>query len=229
MTAKTFPEFLKQLKQQETFAFDTETNALDAIRPEMVGMSFSWERDTGWYVPIDHAKGGNLDRTKTLNALKPILENPNVGKVGHHLKYDFEVMRGCGIEMQGLAFDTLLGSYLLNPGARSLGLGKLAYQELGYDMQPISELIGDDKEQLPFGEVDPADAAKYAAEDADITWQLYEKLSANIRDLGLESVLDDIELPARAGAGPDGAARGQTGPSVPEGDERSAGEGAEEA
>lgn len=192
---KSFPKFLKELKKQKAFAFDTETNTLDTVSPELVGMSFSWKADTGYYLPVAHDQGPNLDTKKTLAALKPILENPQVGTVAHHLKYDYEILRGNGIEIQGLTFDTMLGSYLINPGARTLKLDRLAFQELGYEMQPITELIGDDKEQLPFGKVEPAAAANYAAEDADITWQLYEKLSPQIEELGLTKVLDEIELP----------------------------------
>ncbi|MSU76185.1 DNA polymerase I [Patescibacteria group bacterium] len=191
----TFDDFLKKLKKEKVVAFDTETNSLDTVAPDLVGMSFSWKADTGFYLPVGHEDGPNLDKKKTLAALKPILEDPKVGIVGHHLKYDYEVMRGNGIEMQGLAFDTMLGSYLLNPGARTLKLDRLAYQELGYEMQPITELIGDGKDQLPFGTVPPNDAVNYAAEDADITWQLYEKMSAEVAKADVASVLKDIELP----------------------------------
>ncbi len=183
------------LESLEAFAIDTETATLDAIRPQLCGISLSWQADHGYYLPLRHDAGPTLDYEKTLAALRPVLESSQVGKVGHHLKYDWEVLRGCGITMQGLQFDTLLGSYLLNPGARSLGLSTLAHQELGYDMQPIEELIGSGKGQLSMQSVASQTAGTYAAEDADITWQLYEKLSAQLRETGLERVLAEIELP----------------------------------
>ncbi|HEY8108844.1 MAG TPA: DNA polymerase I [Patescibacteria group bacterium] len=205
-TDAEFKEFLTELKEQPVFAFDTETDTLDAIRPVLVGMSFSWRADSGWYLPVGHADGPNLPRGKTLAALKPLLTKPEPGIVGHHLKYDYEVMRGSGVELGGLAFDTMLGSYLLNPGARTLALDKLAYQELGYEMQPISELIGKgkpkrtseaglDKGQKPVSEVAVKALGDYAAEDADVTWQLYEKFNGQLKQQGLSAIQDDLELP----------------------------------
>ncbi len=202
-TEKAFAAFLKALKEQAIFAFDTETERLDSIAQNLVGLSFSWGSHTGYYLPLKHASGPVLPFQPTLEALTPILTDPAVGKVGHHLKYDYAVLRAYGIETQGLAFDTMLGSYLLNPGARTLGLSKLAYQELGYEMQPITELIGEGtgrspKQQKSMAEVSSEDVAPYAAEDADITWQLYEKLSADVATVGVQSVLEDIELPTLA-------------------------------
>ncbi len=196
-TARDFRAFLTELKHQEVFAFDTETERLDSIRPVLVGMSFSWRAGTGWYLPVGHAVGPNLPREKTLKALRPVLTDKRSGVVGHHLKYDYEVMRAAGIELGGLRFDTLLGSYLLNPGARTLALDKLAYQELGMEMQPITELIGTGplKDQKPVSKVPIQDLADYAAEDADATWQLYEKFSPELERLGILSVHDDLELP----------------------------------
>ena len=188
-------KFAAELATQPAFAFDTETNTLDSIKPELAGLSFSWQADTGTYVPVRHEQGPSLDLQKTLKALKPVLTDPKVGKVAHHLKYDYEVLHDYGIEVQGAVFDTLLGSYLLNPGARSLKLDRLAYQELGYEMQPITELIGDKQQQLPVAEVPSEEMGPYAAEDADVTWQLYEKLSGELETLGVENVLQEIELP----------------------------------
>lgn len=188
-------KFAAELKKQAAFAFDTETNTLDSIAPELAGMSFSWQANTGVYVPVGHQKGPSLDLAVALKILKPILENPKIGKVAHHLKYDYEVMRGSGVEIAGAIFDTMLGSFLLNPGARTLKLDTLAYQELGYEMQPITELIGDKKQEIPISEVPSEDMGPYAAEDADITWQLYEKLSAELQQVGIENVMAEVELP----------------------------------
>ncbi|MDP3999905.1 MAG: DNA polymerase I [bacterium] len=203
-TEAEFKKFLAELKQQPVFAFDTETDTLDAIRPVLVGMSFSWRAGSGWYLPVGHRdpaghkKGPNLPLRKTLAALKSVLTAAEPKIVCHHLKYDYQVMRaadGVGLELGGLAFDTLFGSYLLNPGARTLGLDKLAYQELGYEMQPITELIGTGKDQTPVSEVPVEALGHYAAEDADITWQLYEKFSDQLEQQGLSSIQADLELP----------------------------------
>lgn len=195
-TEPKLKKFLKELSRQQTFAFDTETERLDSIAKNLVGLSFSWQRDAGYYLPVGHKAGPNLDLEKTLAALRPVMTDPKVGKVAHHYKYDYEVLRCYGLEVRGAVFDTMLGSYLLNPGARSLGLDKLAHQELGYEMQPITALIGEKKkEQVSFAAVPTSDAARYAAEDADLTWQLYEKLSADLAKTGVTKVLEEIELP----------------------------------
>ncbi|MEX2209823.1 MAG: DNA polymerase I [Patescibacteria group bacterium] len=196
-TIADFKAFLAELKRQEVFAFDTETDTLDSVKPVLVGLSFSWQADMAWYLPVGHAEGPNLPLVKTLKTLTPVLTDDKVGKVGHHLKYDYAVMRAAGIELKGLHFDTLLGSYLLNPGARTLNLDKLAYQELGYEMQPLTDLIGASpaKNQKPVSAVPVADLANYAAEDADVTWQLYEKFRPELERLGLTRVHDEFELP----------------------------------
>lgn len=195
-TEAELKKFAAELKRQPMFAFDTETDSLDVIAPELIGMSFSWEADTGVYVPVGHQSGPNVDFKKALKILGPILADPKIGTVAHNLKYDYEVMRGSGVEINGAIFDTMLGSYLLNPGARTLKLDTLAYQELGYEMQPITELIGEKRsEQIPVSEVPSERMGPYAAEDADLTWQLYEKLLPELRQIGLEKVLDEIELP----------------------------------
>ena len=194
-TETAFKQFVTLLKKQKIFAFDTETERLDSLSPNIAGISFSWQANHGYYLPLKHKTGPTLPLQATLKTLKPIFEDASVGKVGHHLKYDTEVVGCYGIEVQGLHFDTLLGSYLLNPGARTLKLDRLAYQELGYEMQPIEELIGKGKKQISISEVDSETAGMYAAEDADLTWQLYEKFSQNLDDIGLTKVLMDIELP----------------------------------
>lgn len=186
------------LKKQPEFAFDTETHDIDSIAQNLVGLSFSWEENTGYYVPVGHAReaGTSLDLKRTLAALEPVLTNPKIGKIAHHAKYDYEVLRAYGLEIHGLTFDTMLGSYLINPGARSLGLDALALQELGIEMQPITELIGEKKaDQKSFADVLTQEAAAYAAEDADATWQLYQKFKPQMEQLGVETLLDEVELP----------------------------------
>lgn len=197
-TPAKLKKFLAAVKKQSEFAFDTETRDLDSISRNLVGLSFSWEADTGYYLPVDHDQdaGTSLDLKDALQQLQPIFENPKVGKIAHHLKYDYGVLAAYGIQIQGATFDTMLGSYLINPGARSLGLDALALQELGIEMQPISELIGIKKsEQISFAACPTERAAHYAAEDADATWQLYQKFQPQLAELGVEKLLQEIELP----------------------------------
>lgn len=194
-TKTALADFLKRLRQQKLFAFDTETAALDSIAKNLVGLSFSWQRDEGWYLPLEHHAGPTLPTREVLPVLRPILEDPKVGKVGHNLKYDYEALRVYGLETKGLCFDTMIGSYLLNPGARTLKLDRLAYQELGYEMQPITELIGEGKAQLSMADVSSEEVANYAAEDADLTWQLYQKLESQLCEVGLDKLMADLELP----------------------------------
>jgi DNA polymerase I len=194
-TEAEFDAFLERLRQRDTFAFDTETRDLDCIAKNLIGLSFAWSDHEGYYVAFEHADGPTIDRDRALAALKPIFEDDKVGKVAHNLKYDYEVLLCYGVETKGLAFDTLLGSYLLNPGARTLKLDNLAFQELGYQMQPITELIGTGRKQKSLADISSEVVAKYAAEDAEVTWQLYGKLEQNLRDVGLEKVLHEIDLP----------------------------------
>lgn len=193
---KSLKELVKKLESVSEFAFDTETRELESIAPNLIGLSFSWERDTGYYIACDHAEGPTIPLDRALEFLKPVLTNPKIGKIAHNLKYDYEAVRCYGIEVAGSVFDTMLGSYILNPGARTLKLDNLAHQELGYEMQPITDLIGTKKaDQLSLADLSSEVVANYAAEDADLTWQLYEKLSQNLRDIGLDSVMSEIELP----------------------------------
>lgn len=191
----SFKDFLAELKQQDAFAFDTETEQLECLSPNVIGLSFSWQRDTGYYIACQHAAGPTLQVREVLEKLRPVLENPHIAKVAHNLKYDYEAIRCYDLEIQGAVFDTMLGSYLLNPGARTLKLDNLAYQELGYEMQPITELIGKGKDQQSLADLGSEEVAPYAAEDADVTWQLYEKLSAELRAIGIDNVMSDLEIP----------------------------------
>jgi DNA polymerase-1 len=197
-TEAKLKKLVTALGKQPEFAYDTETHDIDSIAQNLVGLSFSWEEHTGYYVPVGHAPaaGTSLDLTQTLAALEPVLTDSKVGKIAHHAKYDYEVLRAYGLEVQGLVFDTMLGSYLINPGGRSLGLDALALQELGIEVQPISELLGEKKkDQISFADVPTDQAAAYAAEDADITWQLYQKFKPQMELLGVETLLDEVELP----------------------------------
>ncbi len=181
-----FKNFLNKLKQQKEFVFDTETDGLDVFNSKLLGVSFSWKKDEAYYLI-----------SKFLNKkIKIIFEDENIKKIAHNLKFDYEVLQTFGIEVKGLYFDTMIASYLLNPGTRQHGLDALAFTELGYKMQPITDLIGEKKsEQINLSEVQIEKVANYSCEDADITWQLYEKLSEKLDDAIINGVLNKIEIP----------------------------------
>ncbi|MFP6737380.1 MAG: DNA polymerase I, partial [Planctomycetota bacterium] len=194
-TGKEFEEFLAELKKTDFFAIDTETTSVHAVDCELVGLSFSWEQGKGWYLALRSNKGDTLDPDTTLEALRPILEDPAIGKCGQNIKYDLIVLRQAGIELQGIAFDTMIAAYLLAPERRSQGMDALARELLNLQTIPISDLIGKGKKQVTMLEVELDKVAEYAGEDADITWRLYELLAPKLGTEGLRKLFDELEMP----------------------------------
>ena len=158
-------------------AIDTETTGLDPMRAALVGLSFATVGKTGWYVPVGHAEGPNVSLEAVQSHLGPILADPSVRKVGQNIKYDLVILDRHQLPVRGVAFDTMVASYLLD-AERSHKLDNLAHDELGYRMVPISDLIGKGQKQRTFADVPVPLAVRYAAEDADITLRLHAKLEA---------------------------------------------------
>lgn len=187
---------IKRLSKEKVVAFDTENEGLGARVHPIVGMSFAMRTKKGklgeakgveaWYVPVTR---------ETVNIWKDFFEDSSIGKLGHNLKYDAQVLRQSGITLKGIVFDSMIASYLLNPGARQYGLDALAIQELNYHPIPLSHLLGEGKTQKNVSEVPLMDLARYAAEDAEVAWRLYEVFQPRIKDEGLVRVLGDIEMP----------------------------------
>lgn len=198
LTEKEFNEWLIKLEQAELFAFDTETNSLDSISAEIVGVSFAIEAGIAAYVPCAHDYVGapaQLSRDHILQRLKPLLENPNKKKVGHNLKYDMEVLANYSITLQGIAFDTMLESYLLNTTNRhdmdSAALHYLNHQTITYE-----QVAGKGAKQITFNQVFLEQAGNYAAEDADITLQLHHTLYPQLcENKGLLNTYTQLEIP----------------------------------
>ncbi len=166
-TPETFAAFLEQLRRQKSFSFDTETTSVRPRWAKLVGMSFAWNDQEAWYLPLRSPDGDrHLDEAATLAALKPILENPAVEKIGQNLKYDMIVLRGEGIDMAGVGFDTMVASYLFESGRRNHNLDDLAQNYLGRETIKITELIGRGANQKRMDEVPTRQVADYAAEDA---------------------------------------------------------------
>lgn len=179
-----FAKFYKDLRTQKLFAFDTETHSLDSLATPLLGMSFAWRAGKAYYV-----LGSFLSR------LKDIFENKNISKVGHNIKFDAQVLETQGVLLRGIFFDTMVASYVLNPGSRAHGLDRVVFTEFGYEMQPIEDLIGKGKKQISMAEVEQTKVAWYAAEDADFTWRLYEALEPELKKKQVERVFYDIDMP----------------------------------
>ncbi|PZQ27728.1 MAG: DNA polymerase I, partial [Stenotrophomonas acidaminiphila] len=187
------------LQQADEFAFDTETDSLDPMQANLVGLSFSTEPGHAVYVPVGHDYPGappQLDRGAVLAALAPVLADPAKRKLGQHGKYDLHVLRRHGVDVQGYADDTMLESFVLNAGSNRHDMDSLAKRYLGYDTIKYEDVAGKGAKQIPFSQVAVDDATRYAAEDADITLRLHRTLAPKLAaEPGLESVYRDIEMP----------------------------------
>ena len=198
-TRKQLEKWLAKLRNAELFAFDTETTSLDPMQAQLVGLSFSARAGEACYIPVGHDYPGapkQLDRNETLKALKPILEDPKRPKVGQHAKYDCNVLSNCGIEVNGIAFDTMLESYVLNATANRHDMDTLAKRWLDHDTIHYEDVAGKGAKQIPFSQVDLETACRYSAEDADVTLRLHHALWPKLQEQpSLEKVFTGIEIP----------------------------------
>jgi DNA polymerase I len=197
---ESLSQLLAELKKAGRFALDTETTGLDPMRAELVGLSFAVTPGAAWYLPLGHRYLGvpeQLDRQLVLDRLRPLLEDPALGKIGQNIKYDTLVLRRAGIQLAGVDFDTMLASYLAQPGAKSHGLDVLAAEMLGHKMISYQEVTGSGKKQISFAEVEVARATHYAAEDADMTLRLALRLEPMLRENSQEKLFREVEMPLR--------------------------------
>lgn len=185
--AEKLKPFLTKLAKQKEFAIDTETDQLYPIDANVIGISISFKTGEGFYItrPV-------LDKSKEL---RDLIQSDKVAKIGHNMKYDFLTFRNAGIKLNPLSFDTMIASYVLNAGVRQHGLDNLIFNELGYQMQSIEELIGKGKNQISMAEVDVEKVSWYAAEDADMTLRLKEIFESRLKEDDLEKIFHDIEMP----------------------------------
>ena len=196
-----FDTLLENLKQAELIAFDTETTSIDSQQAQLVGLSFAVKAGEAVYVPVAHSYMGvpqQLDRDAVLRALKPILEDPNKAKVGQHAKYDINVLANAStpINVQGVAFDTMLESYVLDSTATRHDMDSLSLKYLGHSTIRFEDIAGKGAKQLTFDQIALEQAGPYAAEDADVTLRLHQNLWARLEEIpSLASVLRDIEIP----------------------------------
>jgi len=195
-TPEKFDTFFTELKKQKLFALDTETTSVFAMRADLVGISFSWQSQKGFYLPLKAPLGSKyLDIKMVRHRLAPILADESIKKVGQNIKYDLLVLENKQMPVKGVYFDTMVASYCLDP-ARSHSLNNMAADFLNYDCIPISALIGKGKNQLTFDMVDTAVACEYAAEDGDITFQLYIYLKDRLESQPLlKKLFEEVEMP----------------------------------
>jgi DNA polymerase-1 len=190
---------LKRLRDAELIAVDTETTSLDSMRAKLVGLSFSVRAGHACYIPVGHDYAGapaQLDRDAVLASLQPLLEDADRPKVGQHIKYDMNVLALYGVEVRGVAFDTMLESYVFNSTGSRHDMDSLALKYLGRRTTHYEDIAGKGAKQIPFSQVSIEEASHYAAEDADITLQLHEHLWPRLAEVpSLAGVLQDIEVP----------------------------------
>ncbi len=192
---KRLASLVAALERSRGFAIDLETTSLDPHSAEIVGVSVALEEGEAFYIPVGHTAGRSLPRDFVMDSLTPVLTNEDVPKYGQNIKFDYKVLLTHGIELAPLAFDTMIASYLLDPGRRQHGLTALALEHLGVRMTPIESLIGKGGEQLSFADVGVNDASDYSCADADATLRLTHLLSESIREEGLEALLTGVEMP----------------------------------
>ncbi|NWB66199.1 DNA polymerase I [Pseudomonas sp. I8001] len=207
LTQAQFDAWLKKLNDAKLFAFDTETTGIDAQKAQLVGVSFAVQAHEAAYIPLTHSYIGapeQLDRDTVLLALKPLLEDPEKLKVGQHAKFDMNILANCaiggdpahGITVRGIAFDTMLESYVLNSVATRHDMDSLAKKYLDHDTVSFQDIAGKGAKQLTFDQIALEQAGPYAAEDADVTLRLHQELHKQLAAIpSLASVLSDIEMP----------------------------------
>ncbi len=198
LTMEQLETLAQRLEQTSSFAFDTETTGLDPRTDELVGISVALEPHEAFYIPLGHRYLGMPDQlpcATVLERLRPAFGNPAIHKVGQNLKFDLQVLGTAGLEVKGSWCDTMLCSYLLNPSRGGHGLDALAQEHLNHRMISYDEVTGSGKNRICFSEVEVEKATRYAAEDADATWLLHEKLLPMVREQGLDRLLFELEMP----------------------------------
>jgi DNA polymerase I len=189
-------KIVDKIRERKALTIDTETTSINAIDSELVGISIALDEFIGWYLPVGHElPEPNLPIDKTLDLLKPLLEDNEIEKNGQNLKYDYQVFANYDIHLANIAFDTMIASYLINPSGRQHNLGRLAMEHLNYKMQPITDLIGTGKKQKSFATVPVDKATFYAVEDVDVALQVKNKIEPQIESANLQKLYHEIELP----------------------------------
>lgn len=198
LTVAELDAVIGALRQSEGFAIDTETTNQDPMLAELVGISLAHVAHEGVYIPVGHLYLGapvQLDKTLVLERLRPLLENPAIPKYGQNIKYDFIVLHRQGVTLRGIAFDTMVAGYLINPSRRANNLDALAREYLQYTPISYEDVAGKGARQVTFDQVDIARATTYSAEDADVALLLTQLLQPRLAEYQLERLFHDVEMP----------------------------------
>ncbi|MCB1195811.1 DNA polymerase I [bacterium] len=204
-TAELFTVFFSRLSKSTFFVFDTETDSVNPLTAKLVGMSFAFEEYEAFYIPSSVSSAPeqrdlfSIEETSlfetVLHSIKPILENPEIKKCGHNIKYDSMVLKKYGISLNGVYFDTMIASYLLRPTIRHHNLDAVSLFYLNFKKTPTSDLIGSGKNQITMDKVDIQKVSSYACEDADITLRLHNTLRPMLENAGLLTLFESVEIP----------------------------------
>lgn len=192
---EAFATLLEQLENIDTFAVDLETDLLDPIDGRIVGISLCFNTEKAYYIPVKHIFGTQINKELVMNKLKRIMQDPDKKLIGHNIKYDYMIFQNEDIELNNIYFDTMIAAYILAPDEHRHNLKDVSMKYLQHRMIPIEEIIGKGKNQIQFGEAEIEKAANYAAEDAYVTYQLWEKLHPQIKKLDMEQLFYEIEMP----------------------------------
>ncbi len=217
---KKFKKFLSELKKQKFFAIDTETTGFDPITSGLRGISFSWKAGEAYFLSFprkressvldsaDNKKQNSLfggiatlplvarnDKEWWIEELRPILADEKIKKCGHNIKFDWRVLKNFGLILNGIVFDSMIASYLLNPGSRAHSLDAATFSEFGFEKISKNDLLGTGRDKQTFAEVDLERLAVYSCEDADFTYRLKEKLNKELEEKDSLKIFNDIEMP----------------------------------
>jgi DNA polymerase-1 len=196
VTLDQLRQVVAEMYQARRMSLDTETTSTSPRWAELVGLSFSWQPGHAFYVPVRAPAGEpQLPEKEVCDVLKPLLEDASIEKIGQNIKYDVIVLRNAGIEVRGIAFDTMVADYLLEPGERIHNLDDLAKRYLNHNTIKIEELIGSGKNQKRMDQVSVPLITQYAAEDADVPLRLTQILTSRLTDEGLDSLFRELEMP----------------------------------
>ncbi len=188
---------IDRLESSVLFALDTETTNIDPMKAKLVGLSFSLQPDEAFYIPVGHddPQARQLEITTVLNCLGTVLKNPDIGKVGQNIKYDWIVLARNGVSLEGVVFDTMLASYLINPSKRAHNLDQIALDFLDHKTITYEDVAGKGTSAVGFNAVSLEKAVPYACEDADVTLAAFRVLSPKLSEMGLDELLRNVEIP----------------------------------
>lgn len=194
-TEAELEQCLAQVRKSGVFSLDTETTGLDCFQADLVGISFSWGANKAAYIPLSHPDHQCLSLAVVAKAFNQILQTPSLRCVAHNWNFDYKILKQKGFAVGPIFFDTMIAAYLLNPDRKAIGLKALALEELGIQMTEIAELVPKGNDFLEMASVDVQEISDYACQDADCTFQLYQRFSKTLAENELEPVFNEIEMP----------------------------------